>query len=167
MPWYTVGRLGGVTDVKRLLLSLFIFSMFFVHISTGQIIGEDPVVASLKKVVVEAQRKVKPMKGPEAYQCFTEDDKRRFDQNEDAERIAKSAVISADFEPAMRTLRRKSKDYQLKVLDSLRVLRDKTYAEAGRYGPDVQTDSGAEAQSEIASKIVEIMSSRLPCCNRH
>jgi hypothetical protein len=154
-----------VSHIRCLFLPALLAIAF--HIGFGQIIDDDPAVTGIKKVVVDAQRKVKPMKGHEASQCFTDDDKIKFDQNGDAKRIAAGAASSPEFEAGIKALRKRGKDYQLKVLDVLRSLRDKTYAEAQRFGPDVQTEAGAQAQSEIASEIVEIMRNRLPCCNKH
>jgi hypothetical protein len=126
--------------------------------------NDDPTFTRIKDLVVAAQREIKPMKGFEASECFTDDDKKQFDKNEDAKRIATKATGAPEFKSAIKDLAKQRKDYQKDLLTRLRAVRDKTYGEVHRFGDDVQTDAGAAAQAQIASEIAGIMGNGLPCC---
>src|ERR1035438_2865774 len=114
-----------------------------VRFGIAQVIDdEDPVFTRIKNILVAAQHgeEIKPMTGLEAYQCFTDDDKKRFDANGDAKRIAALVTGSSEFQSALKELGQKKKDYQRHVLEKLQTVHDRLYHDGDHFGPGIRSE---------------------------
>jgi hypothetical protein len=117
---------------------------------------------TLKALISDAQKQIKPAVGESATQCFTDADYANFKMSEKAKVIAQQVSKSARFERGFQAIKGLKVGDRDKAIAELKAIRQKTVAEnGGKFGPDSQTEAGAAAQNDIAAEVVKLIESRI------
>jgi hypothetical protein len=128
-----------------------------------QVAGPSGVVASavpaedlLRYIRDEHRRHVRLSTGTYAYQCFTDDDLRRFHAARAAEDVARAATRSSRFRAIVAAVAALPIDRQRALLSEASQLAHPTWEELGRITSDGsgQTWAGATAEREISQALV-------------
>lgn len=112
----------------------------------------------LVSIIQEQQKaQVKESSGQQEWQCFTEDDLKRFVDNKKLDSITEQLKHTPRFLNVVLGVRLMEPGHRAELIRSADKPLRPTWSQLGRISPEGQTDSGQNAEKMIASAIVRLV----------